>query len=80
MRSDERYMFSSVRSVANKLIVPFDLTDMRAGGRSIFVEQRGFAESLRATDPGRLIGPRRPHGTFSSLGRFTGIIFERTPP
>jgi len=40
-------MFSSVHSVAAKLIVPFNLTDLRAGGRSIFVEQRGFAESLR---------------------------------
>jgi hypothetical protein len=47
MRSDESYMFSSVRSVATKLIAPFDLTDLRAGGRSIFVEQRGFVESVR---------------------------------
>lgn len=47
MRPDESYMFSSVRSVATKVIVPFDLTDLRAGGRSIFVEQRGFVDSLR---------------------------------
>jgi hypothetical protein len=48
MRSDETYMFSSVRSVATKIIVPFDLGDLRAGGRSIFIEQRGFIESLRS--------------------------------
>jgi hypothetical protein len=48
MRSDETYMFSSVRSVATKIIVPFDLNDLRAGGRSIFIEQRGFIESLRS--------------------------------
>ena len=48
MRSDETYMFNSARSVATKLIIPFDLNDLRAGGRSIFVEQRGFVESLRA--------------------------------
>jgi hypothetical protein len=35
--------------VATKIIVPFDLNDLRAGGRSIFVEQRGFLENLRAT-------------------------------
>jgi len=48
MRSDETYLFSSVRSVATKIIVPFDLTDLRAGGRSIFIEQKGFIESLRS--------------------------------
>ena len=47
MRSDETYLFNSVRSVATKLIIPFDLNDLRAGGRSIFIEQRGFEESLR---------------------------------
>lgn len=48
MRSDETYLFNSVRSVATKIIIPFDLEDLRAGGRSIIVEQRGFVESLRA--------------------------------
>ncbi len=48
MRSDETYMFNSVRSVATKIIVPFDLNDLRAGGRSIFIEQKGFVESLRS--------------------------------
>jgi hypothetical protein len=37
-----------VRSVATKIIVPFDLSDLRAGGRSIFIEQKGFIESLRS--------------------------------
>ena len=48
MRSDETYMFNSVRSVATKIIVPFDLNDLKAGGRSIFIEQKGFVESLRS--------------------------------
>ena len=48
MRSDETYLFNSVRSVATKLIVPFDLNDLRAGGRSIFIEQRGFIDALRS--------------------------------
>jgi hypothetical protein len=48
MRTDETYLFNSVRSVATKIIIPFDLNDLRAGGRSIFVDQRGFVESLRS--------------------------------
>ena len=48
IRSDETYMFTSPRTVATKIIVPFDLNDLRAGGRSLFVDQRGFVESLRS--------------------------------
>jgi hypothetical protein len=51
MRSDETYLLNSVRSVATKIIVPFNLDDLRAGGRSIFIEQRGFIDSLRSTGP-----------------------------
>jgi hypothetical protein len=47
MRSDETYLFNSVRSVATKIIIPFDINDLRAGGRAIFIDQRGFVESLR---------------------------------
>ncbi len=46
-RSDETYLFSAPRAVATKIIVPFDAEDLRAGGRSLFVEQRGYTESLR---------------------------------
>ncbi len=46
-RADETYLFSSPRAVATKIIVPFDSTDLRAGGRSLFVDQRGYTESLR---------------------------------
>jgi hypothetical protein len=46
-RSDENYMFNSMRSVATKIIIPFDLADLRTGGRSLFVDQRGFVENLR---------------------------------
>jgi hypothetical protein len=47
IRDDEAYMFSSPRPVATKLIIPFDLDDLRSGGRSLFVDQRGFLESFR---------------------------------
>jgi hypothetical protein len=48
MRSDETYMFSSPRAVATKIIIPFDQNDLRAGGRSLFIDQRGFIDSLRS--------------------------------
>jgi hypothetical protein len=64
MRADETYMFSSVRSVATKIIVPFDLTDLKAGGRSIFIEQRGFVESLRSAG----------HYTAEALERDLGVL------
>jgi hypothetical protein len=47
-RADEAYLFSSPHNVATKIVIPFDTTDLRAGGRSVFVEQRGYAEALRA--------------------------------
>ena len=48
IRSDEEYLFTSSRSAATKIIVPFDLSDLRAGGHSIFIDERGFVENLRA--------------------------------
>jgi hypothetical protein len=47
IRPDETYLFPSTRSAGTKLIVPVDLSDLRAGGRSIFIDQRGFVEALR---------------------------------
>ncbi len=41
------YLFSSPRSVATKIIIPFDSADLRAGGRSLFVDQRGYEDMLR---------------------------------
>jgi hypothetical protein len=46
-RADENYLFSSAKAVATKIIIPFDSSDLRAGGRSLFVDQRGYAEALR---------------------------------
>jgi len=47
VRADESYLFLSPRSVATKVIVPFDLSDLRLGGRSFFFEQRGFKEAMQ---------------------------------
>jgi len=47
LRPDETYLFPSARSAGTKIIVPVDPSDLRAGGRSLFIDQRGFLESLR---------------------------------
>ncbi|MBN9588144.1 MAG: hypothetical protein J0G99_03965 [Alphaproteobacteria bacterium] len=47
-RSDETYLFNSPRTVATKLILPFDHGDLRAGGRSVFIDQRGYEDALRS--------------------------------
>ncbi len=47
IRADESYLFTSARSVATKVIIPFDAFDLRAGGRALFVGQRGYEDMLR---------------------------------
>jgi hypothetical protein len=47
LRADETYLFDEARVVATKIIVPFEKTDLRVGGRSFFFGQRGYMESLR---------------------------------
>ena len=47
-RSDETYLFPGPRAVATKILIPFDMADLRAGGRSLFVDQRGYVDTLRA--------------------------------
>src|ERR1700744_3065822 len=47
-RHDESYLFASSHTTATKIIVPLDLSDLRAGGRSLFVDQRGYSDALRA--------------------------------
>jgi hypothetical protein len=47
IRSDETYMFPTPRSVATKIIVPFDEQELRLGGRSFFVGQTGYSETLQ---------------------------------
>jgi hypothetical protein len=47
VRPDENYLFGYSRSAGTKLIIPFDPDDLRAGGRSLFIDQRGFIKNLR---------------------------------
>jgi hypothetical protein len=47
VRSDEAYLFSGFRPTALKVVIPVDPSDLRAGGRALFVEQRNYVEILR---------------------------------
>jgi hypothetical protein len=54
LRSDETYLLSSRTTVATKVMFPLDRSDLKAGGRSILVNQMGWratlCEVLGATD------------------------------
>ena len=45
-RADETYLFGSPKAVATKIIIPVDPSDLKAGGRSLFVDQRGYSDML----------------------------------
>jgi hypothetical protein len=48
IRADESYLFPGSRTAATKIIIPVDVNDLKAGGRSVLVEQRGYTDALRA--------------------------------
>ncbi len=47
LRSDEMDLFFPNRAIATKVIIPFEKSDLRTGGRSLFVGQRGYEVMLR---------------------------------
>lgn len=48
LRLDELYQFDSGKTTVTKVIVPFDKTDLKLGGRAVMVGQRGWEQALRA--------------------------------
>ena len=46
LRSDEVDLFTPRRAIATKVIIPFEKTDLRTGGRSLFVGQRSYENML----------------------------------
>jgi len=46
LRADETDLFATKRTIATKIIVPFEKKDLRSGGRSLFVGQRGYETLL----------------------------------
>lgn len=47
LRANERDLFSKPKRTATKLILPFDVSDLRLGARSIFINQVGFDSFCR---------------------------------
>ena len=47
LRADEADFFHARRAQATKIIIPFERTDLGAGGQSLFIGQRGFESLLR---------------------------------
>jgi hypothetical protein len=53
LRSDETFAFNSPKRNATKIIIPLDSSDLKLGGRSFFVKQKGYqaiAEELLSDD------------------------------
>jgi hypothetical protein len=48
LRPDEHELFAGSRRTATKIILPFDASDLRLGGRSIFVNQTGYVNFTRS--------------------------------
>jgi len=48
VRSDELYRFVASRATVTKITVPIDASDLRVGGHSILVDERGFADAIRS--------------------------------
>ncbi|MCR6659430.1 MAG: hypothetical protein NVV72_08810 [Asticcacaulis sp.] len=48
LRANERELFGRYRRTATKIILPFDATDLKLGGRSILVNQVGFDAFCRS--------------------------------
>lgn len=46
LRADECDLFADHRVVATKVIIPFEKSDLRFGGKSLFIGQRGYKELL----------------------------------
>ncbi|HEY0265174.1 MAG TPA: hypothetical protein VGC16_00385 [Rhizomicrobium sp.] len=47
LRADEVDLFMTPRTIATKVIVPFEKSDLRSGGKSFMVGQRGYEDLLR---------------------------------
>ena len=48
LRANERELFGRPRRTATKIILPFDVRDLKLGGRSILINQIGFDQFCRA--------------------------------
>lgn len=47
LRADEVELFGARRAIATKIIIPFERNDLKFGGRSLFVGQKGFEDLVQ---------------------------------
>jgi len=47
LRGDEMDMMQGSRCIGTKVIIPFEKTDLRSGGKSLIVGQKGYEDMLR---------------------------------
>jgi hypothetical protein len=47
LRADEMDLFMQRRVLATKIIIPFERSDLRVGGQSLFIGQRGYEDLLQ---------------------------------
>jgi hypothetical protein len=47
LRGDEMDLMQKSRAIGTKVIIPFEKTDLRSGGKSLLVGQKGYEELLR---------------------------------
>ena len=47
LRADEVDLFATRRALATKIIIPFERSDLKFGGRSLFVGQKGFDDLVQ---------------------------------
>jgi len=47
LRADEVDLFATRRALATKIIIPFERADLKFGGRSLFVGQKGFEDLVQ---------------------------------
>ena len=73
VRADEAYLFDNPKSVALKVIVPFDATDLRVGGKSIFYGQRSCAVVIREVGNYRDKTPARDLATLQLLNSLPSL-------
>jgi len=48
VRAEEQYCFKARKNVATKIILPFEKSDLRLGGRSFFVGQTGWVDMMKS--------------------------------
>ena len=72
LRRNETEMFRSRRQIATKILVPIEATDLRLGGRFVFVDQIGFESAMRENF-GIALGDERDLTTLRLLDRLPSL-------